>query len=275
MSRLLITGGSSYMGSHLVPRALQRHDLIYTYFSRDPLALGCARQADVRDRSAFRRLVRDWQPEIIIHTAGSDRTPDMEEVIVQGTENVTAAAREIGARLVHISSDVIFDGRGGPYDESASPRPLHAYGRAKTAAEEIVACHPDHVIIRTSLMYSLVIIDHSTAWIATRLKEGRPVTLFEDQLRNPVWVETLNQACLELAEGEFQGIINVAGRQAMNRVEYGLRLLDWWHVDDRQGLSFGPSPGKWPRDCRLDLTLARQVLKTPLFGIDEVIRLRL
>jgi len=274
LSRLLITGGSGYMGCHLVPRASQNHEVIYTYFNNDPLALDCGRQLDIRDGPAVRQLASKWQPDFIIHTAGSNRSPDMERVIIQGAENISLAAETVGARLIHLSSDVIFDGRAGPYVESATPRPLHAYGKAKVAAEEAVATYPNHVIIRTSLIYSLVIRDHSTAWIADTLKSGKPVTLFEDQLRNPVWVETLNLACLELVDSAFRGTINVAGRQAMNRVEYGLRLLDWWRIADREGLKTGPSPDRWPRDCRLDLTLAKKVLKTPLFGLDDVVSRR-
>jgi dTDP-4-dehydrorhamnose reductase len=274
LSRLLITGGSGYMGCHLVPRASHKHELIYTYFKKDPLALDCGRQLDIRDNQAVRQIVSKWQPDFIIHTTGSNRSPDMERVIIQGAENISQAAETAGARLIHISSDVIFDGRAGPYTESASARPLHAYGRAKVAAEEAVATQPNHVIIRTSLIYSLVMMDHSTAWIVNTLKAGKPVTLFEDQLRNPVWVETLNLACLELVDSAFRGTINVAGRQAVNRVEYGARLLDWWRIDDRERLITGPSPDQWPRDCRLDLTLAKKVLKTPLFGLDEVVSFR-
>jgi dTDP-4-dehydrorhamnose reductase len=280
MRRLLITGGSSYLGQSLVPLALARYELRYTFFSHDPLALAQGQQLDVRDGKAVRRLAELWRPDVIIHLAGSNRSPAMEEVIRQGTQHVTAAAAEWGARLIHLSTDALFDGRGAPYRESDPPSPLHAYGQAKADAEATVARYDNHVIIRTSLIYSHKRIDRSTEWIAAALRAGEPVTLFTDQQRNPVWDETLSLACLEVAELNYRGILNVAGRQALSRAEFGLKLLDWWGIEGRQSLTLGPSPeepaseGFWPLDCRLDLSLAWALLKTPLLGVDEVLALQ-
>jgi dTDP-4-dehydrorhamnose reductase len=131
--------------------------------------------------------------------------------------------------------------------------------------------YDDRVVIRTSLIYGLGIMDRSTEWIVNGLRKGQTVTLFEDQWRNPVWAHSLSLACLELVELSFQGILHVAGRQAMTRAEFGQKLLDWWAIEDRDTLRFGPSDARWPRDCRLDTTLARQVLTTSLPGLDEVL----
>jgi dTDP-4-dehydrorhamnose reductase len=274
MKRLLITGGSSYLGQSLVPLALTRYELRYTFFSHDPLELPHRQELDVRDGEAVRRLVTLWRPDVIIHLAGSNRSPAMEEVIRQGAEHITAAAAEWGARLIHLSTDALFDGRRPPYRESDRPSPLHAYGQAKADAEAIVAGYDNHVIVRTSLIYSPIRMDRSTEWITAALRAGKPVTLFTDQQRNPVWDETLSLACLEVAEMNYRGILNVAGRQVLSRAEFGLRLLDWWGVDERESLAIGPSPeGAWPLDCRLDLSLAWALLKTPLLGVDEVLAL--
>jgi dTDP-4-dehydrorhamnose reductase len=272
MTRLLITGGSSYLGQHLAPAATAAFDLRYTFHSHNPLELSQGRQLDVRDRAAVHRLVSDFRPDVVIHTAGSNRGPDMENVIRLGAENVCEAAKACDARLIHISTDVVFDGASPPYRESDPPNPIHDYGRAKARAEQIVATLPNHVIVRTSLIYGLEIADHSTKWMKRALLAGEPVTLFENQIRNPVWADTLSQACLELAGSDFRGILNVAGNQTMSRADFGLRLLDWWGVTERSTLTIGPSSSKWPLDCRLDLSLAREVLETPLLGVDEVLR---
>jgi dTDP-4-dehydrorhamnose reductase len=192
-------------------------------------------------------------------------------VIEQGATHITAAARAAGARLIHLSTDTVFNGRQAPYDESAPPDPIHAYGRAKATAEAIMASWRNHVIIRTSLIYGLTLMDRSTQWIAAALQAGQSVTLFDNQIRNPVWAETLSQACLELAGLDYCGILNVAGRPALSRAEFGLKLLDWWGINRRQTLAIGPSGEDWPLDCRLDLSLAGKLLVTPLPGVDEVI----
>src|SRR5690606_16828780 len=272
--RVLITGGSGYLGRHLVRRLAGESEAFrYTCFSADPLGLRQGARLDVRDGAAVARFVADFAPDAIIHTAGSNRTPDMTAVIVDGTRHVAAAAAAVGARLIHLSTDSIFDGASAPYDESANPGPLNEYGRAKAAAEAIVAGHPDAVIVRTSLIYGLEEMDNGTAWMAAALREGRPVRLFTNQRRNPVWAETLCAACLELVAHPYRGILNVAGRQTMTRAAFGLRMLDWWGVSARETLSLGlDESGQWPLDCEMDVSRAAGLLRTPLWGVDEVLK---
>jgi dTDP-4-dehydrorhamnose reductase len=272
MARILITGGSSYLGQHLVPLALMGHETSYTYLSHNPLQDPSGFRLDVRDCTAVHALVTSLKPEAIIHTVGSNRPADMANVIIEGTQNVAKAARKSGARLIHISTDALFNGQNAPYTENDRPTPIHAYGRAKAEAETIAGRHPDHVIVRTSLIYGLQIMDQGTAWVVNALRKGQPVTLFTDQYRNPVWAQTLSLACLELATNDYQGVLNVAGEQILSRAEFGLRMLDWWGIEERLSLTLGPSDhARWPADCTLILDRARQVLNTPLPGVDEVL----
>lgn len=272
--RLLITGGSSYLGRHLVRlvASIYPGSFRYTTFSADPLGLPQGTSLDVRDEAAVSRLLTDFAPEVIIHTVGSNRSADMTNVIVEGTRHITQAAGICGARLIHISTDSIFDGRAAPYDEQSPPAPPNDYGRAKAAAEALVRRHADHVIVRTSLIYGLAEMDQGTIWMAAACRAGQPVRLFTNQRRNPVWVQTLSRACLELADHSYRGVLNVAGRQVMTRAEFGLRMLDWWGITDRRTVVLVPDEsGLWPLDCELDLSLAARTLATPLLGVDEVI----
>jgi dTDP-4-dehydrorhamnose reductase len=281
MKRLLVTGGSSYLGRHLVPLAqaqqsqdgVQKWHVVHTYFSNPLPGLDGGRQLDVRQQGAVRALVDEVQPDVIIHTAGSNRPAQtMDQVIRRGAENVTEAAAACGARLIHLSTDVVFDGRNAPYTESDRPNPIHAYGAAKAASEETVSAYPDHVIVRTSLIYGLEEMDRGTGWVVEALRRGQNVTLFVDQMRNPVWVRALSEACLELAELDYRGILHVAGAQRLSRADFGRRMLDWWQVGNRDTLTFGPCDGtRWPLDCTLDISRARGLLKTPLPGVDELL----
>jgi dTDP-4-dehydrorhamnose reductase len=273
LNRLLITGGSSYLGQHLVPRAAPNFELLHTHFRNEPPSLSNAFLLDIRDRDTVWRLVSEWQPDIIIHLAGSNRTPDMEEVIRQGAENITAVSEKCNCKLIHLSTDVVFDGRSGPYNEHDKPNPIHDYGRAKADSESIISRYQNHVIIRTSLIYGLDKIDRSTEWITTSLDNGETITLFEDQIRNPIWVETLCRSCLELATSEFTGIIHIAGSQALSRAEFGIKLLKWWGYDQLERLQIGRSSDHWPKDCRLNIDLASKSLTTPMPGVDTVLKM--
>lgn len=272
MTDILITGGGGYLGRHLVPLASEQYRLRYTYFRKDPLKLSNGVQLDVRDRTAVSDLINQLQPRVIIHTVGSNRGDGLREIIVNGTENIAAAAENINARLIHMSTDVVFNGKDGPYDETDPPTPIHEYGRAKAEAEKVVSAASDHVIIRTSLIFGLKQMDHGTAWMAHALEEGHPVTLFTNQRRNPVWVQTLGTALLELAQNDYKGILNVAGSQQLTRADFAIRMLDWWQVKSRDTLSFAEGDReRWPVDCTLDLSRAKKILSTPLLGVDQVL----
>lgn len=273
-ARLLITGGSSYLGQHLVPLARQAGwETFYTWYSADPLGQPGGMRLDLRLVDDVLRTVDEIDPAVIIHLAGSNRTPDMERVIEGGAAAVVEAAGQGERRLIFMSTDVVFDGRHPPYSETDLPNPVHAYGRAKAAAEQIVQGSPNHVIVRTSLIYGLEWVDRGTAWMIDALQKGQPVTLFTDQLRNPVWVNTLAEACLELAVNDYRGVLHVAGSQILSRAAFGERLLDWWGVASRVGLQAGPMPdgAPWPADTTLDISRARQLLKTRLWGVDELL----
>ncbi len=272
--RLLITGGSGYLGRHIARRVAGGWpgEWRYTTFSADPLALPQGARLDLRDGAAVARFVADFAPDAVIHTAGSNLTPDMAAVIIDGTRAVAEAAARAGARLVHLSTDSVFGGDRAPYDETAAPAPINDYGRAKAAAEALALAHPNAVVVRTSLIYGLAEMDNGTAWMAAALRAGQPVTLFTNQRRNPVWVETLVGACLELLDLPTTGVLNVAGRQTLSRADYAQRLLEWWGVMERETLSLAEdSSGRWPVDCTMDLSRAGRLLRTPLLGVDEVV----
>ncbi len=279
--RLLITGGSSSLGRQVVRQAVPHWEVMATYWTNpDAIPPGLANtrrlQLDLHDEAAVARCVSRYQPTAIIHTAGSNRPPNFYQLIIDGTRHIVEAATRVGARLVNLSTDVIFDGRNAPYTEAAQPTPLHSYGRAKAIAETVVqSSQANAVTIRTSLIYTLTGNDHTSEWLLKANATGEPVTLFTDEYRSPVWVKSLAAACLELAAHPYQGVLNVAGAQQVNRWELGNKLLN--ARDIRMGPTIQPAltPSSLrrtrPQDCTLDITLAQRILASPLPGLDDVL----
>ena len=130
MPGILVTGGYGYLGAALLRLA---PDAVGTRFS----SAGPLVQLDVRDPDGVNALVRRIRPEVIIHTAYTTRAEDNWETTTFGAQNVARAAAAIGARLVHLSTDVVFDGGAGPYREGDTVNPITPYGKAK--ADEIIA----------------------------------------------------------------------------------------------------------------------------------------
>ncbi len=278
--RLVITGASGYLGRHLAPRAAARADVVAVSGRRaDRVTAGTVAVLDVTDGAAVAAAVARWRPTAVIHAAAANPgTPDaaLWPVNVDGSRHVAAAAARVGARLVHVSSDVVFDGRLAPYADGATPSPVNAYGRAKAAAEAAVAAaHPGAAIVRTSLIYGLAEIDRSTAGFAARLAHGGRLTLWTDVIRQPVEAGHLADALVALALDlpAVAGTVNVAGTQAMSRHAFGRRMLAFWGVGGLDRIEAGRAAdlpdGGVPLDLRLDLTRARGLFPTLLSGVDD------
>lgn len=280
---LLITGGSGYLGRYLTAKAVDSFQ-VYTTYTRHPdqIKAGQALSLDLTRRDDVLRLITNLAPQAIIHAAavnpGSGNDETMRQVNALGSRYVAEAAIAVGARLVHVSSDMVHNGKNAPYTDDASPSPLSGYGRSKAEAEAAVAeIYPAAAIVRTSLIYGLAEMDRGTGGFVARLRAGQPLVLFSDSIRQPVWVESLAEALLRLAgpNADFAGLLNVAGRQALSREEFGRRMLQWWQVDPGELLQSGRAADisdTIPLDLRLTVTKAEQLLQQELFGVDETLQ---
>ncbi len=272
---LLITGGSGYLGQRLVRCAQAHWDVTATYFSRRPLTSDCRwTRLDVRESEQVVRLFEQVAPQVVIHTAALRGGEDLARVNVDGTRHVALAAARVGARMIHLSTDALFDGRQGNYVESDSPSAITPYGRSKAGAEALLAeLMPQATVVRTSLIYGFDTLDHQTHWMLETLRQGQLVRLFTDERRCPIWVETLAAALIELATQYHAGVLHIAGGQALDRYEFGTRLL-CFHGADLSGVVPARASALGlvrPLDCTLDITRAKKLLKTPLLGVDETI----
>jgi dTDP-4-dehydrorhamnose reductase len=273
--RMLVTGGSGYLGGWVVWLARADWDVTATCLTHaigegdEEQAPGVSRRRlDVRDGTAVEALIDQVRPAVVVHTAAANpgAGTDFGPTNVTGTRHVARSAAACGARLIHISSDVVFDGERGNYVEEDSPRPITPYGRSKALSEEVV--------VRTSLIYGWrPRADRQTRWIVGDVRAGRPVRLFTDEVRCPIWVESLAAAVVELAGLETTGVLHVAGAQPLSRYDFGVRLLRFYGVDPGPVIAARSRESGLhrPLDCSLDCSRARALLRTPLPGVDEVL----
>jgi dTDP-4-dehydrorhamnose reductase len=271
--RLLVTGASGYLGGELVRQASQvGWHVVGTYLHNFyPQPHITWRQLDVRDRDAVQTLVTALQPAVIIHTAVKE--PNDWATNAEGAAHVALAAQRVGAKLVHISSDAIFDGSHGWYTEADAPQPITPYGAAKAAAETAVrAIAPAATVVRTSLIIGEKPYKHMQM-VHDMLTGKRKGVLFTDEIRCPIAVQNLAAALLELAQRDIRGVLNVAGGDALSRYELGILLAEYWGYDPErlQAGSIKASGAIRPTEVRLDSSRARSILSTPLRGMREVL----
>ena len=258
---MLITGASGYLGAELARRAPQATG---TYLTAErPGAV----RLDVRDADAVTSLMRDLRPAAVIHTAYRESGEEAEQVNVAGSRNVARAAAAVGARLVHVSTDLVFDGAlGRPYTEGDEPRPIMEYGHQKLAAEEaIFGESPGSLVVRTSLIYG----GEEPSRHELLAREPGGVRFFSDELRSPVQVGDLADALLELAGSDVAGVLHVAGADGVSRYEFAQLV-----ASDPDAVESGLAaehPDPRPLDCRLDSSRAQSLITTRLRGVREVL----
>jgi dTDP-4-dehydrorhamnose reductase len=253
LATLLITGGAGFLGRELVRRAPERGwEVRATWWSSRPEVAADWRHADVRDATAIAEATQGV--DAVIHTAY--RQGDNEwSTNVEGSECVARAS--VGTRLIHLSSDVVFDGNRGRYREDDPVGPVNSYGRSKAEAElRVAAAHPAATIARTSLLFGGL-----EPGPQERLaREGS--TFYIDEIRSPVRVGDLADALLELLPLEVAGPLHLGGEDDLSRFDFAVAL----GADPKRIERAQTTPERAP-DVSLDSSRARSLLRTRLHGV--------
>ena len=174
-------------------------------------------EIDITSLESTERILRTLKPQTVINCAAytdvdgcESNTETAMQVNGEGVAHLAMASREIGARLVHVSTDYVFDGgKGTPYVEDDAPCPLGVYGESKLAGEMNAAFNPDHLIVRTQWLYGL----HGKNFVETMLRlaaEKDKLSVVDDQIGSPTWTIDLAAAIAALLKTGHCGIYHAA-----------------------------------------------------------------
>ncbi len=243
--RITVTGANGLVGSRLCRLLVVQGHVVTAVARGDRRTVGDFEYlrcdlGDVRSTSEAFALAR---PEVIVNTASMtevdacERRPeDAWSGNVAAAANVAAQARAVDAHLVQVSTDYVFDGRDGPYDEDAHPNPSGVYARTKWLGEEAVRLlAPSWAIARTAVVYGYPPSQRPNfgSWLLGTLREGKTARLFVDQFVSPSLALNVAEQLAELAVRRLPGVWNIAGTEVVNRLQFGEALCDVFGLDPR------------------------------------------
>lgn len=246
MECILITGSNGLLGQTLVNRLLKSkykivalsrganrniNTLAYTYYD-----------IDLRQSESLCQIIDKEKPNYIINTAAitnvdycETHQQECDAVNVDLVNTLIKASEKIKAHLIHISTDFVFDGKTGHYKEEDATNPLNYYGLSKLKSEQLFnKVSMPYTILRTILVFGMLPNLNQAnilLWLLDKMKNKIPLTMVDDQLRMPTYVEDLASACLSSIKLKKQGLYHISSSGMMNMYELALEVAQMFNYD--------------------------------------------
>ena len=234
--KIVVVGAAGLLGQKLVEAAVASGHAVTPFDKVHGLQTGAGpvQPLDISDREAVAGAIVPAGPDWIFNTAAYTAVDASEEdreavreINVGGVVNLLGTARACDARLLTLSTDYVFDGRGGPYSEDDVRNPVGFYGTSKAEMEDIVLEEGrPHLIVRTMVLYGAapMIRPNFALWVLNSLREGKEITAVTDQKGNPTLASDLARILLAMAEKDGRGIYHVCGADRVSRYEFALAV---------------------------------------------------
>ncbi|MGH7450465.1 MAG: dTDP-4-dehydrorhamnose reductase [bacterium] len=249
--KVLITGANGLLGQQLIKvfrDDYEVHALGLQAEPRLPDGKFQYRQGDIADRQKLRDLVQALVPNFIMNAAaftdvdGSETQRELcWKINVTGVENLVYAAQKVHARLIHVSTDYVFDGKNGPYREDDRPNPLGFYARSKLAGENVlINSEANCAIARTMVLYGAgnEIRPNFVTWLVEQLSNRKSVRIVNDQFGNPTLASELAHALRTLAESGHSGalegrngVYHISGSEVIDRYHFAVKIAEVFDLD--------------------------------------------
>lgn len=252
MKKILLTGCNGLLGQKIVEQI--KHDKSYNLIATakgncriDITATHISfKSLDISSLEECISIIQQEQPDVIINAAAVTNVDLCEtekelcwSANVTGVKNLVDAIKQQNTsytpHFIHVSTDFIFDGENGPYNEEAQPNPLSYYAHSKLEAEKIVSASSlTWSIIRTVLVYGVtneMSRSNIVLWAKKSLQEDKAINVVYDQFRTPTLAEDLAQGCLLIADKKAEGIYNISGNDFMSIIDLVNRVAEFWNLD--------------------------------------------
>ncbi len=239
---------------------------------------------DITNMDSIVSCVKKYSPQVIINCAANVNVDDLQNneklafsINAYGAENIARVCKNNKIRLLHISSDAVFDGKKGMYVEEDVMNPINIYAKSKMLAEKLISENlENYVIIRTNFYGFHKQDKFLFNWILSKLKNNERFTGFNDVFFNPLEVTNLSKMIYELSEKKFCGILHLSSDEIFSKFEFATKISEFFGFDsnlikkasiDELGLN-----AKRPKNTTLVNNKAKNLLDTKIQKLDSWLR---
>jgi dTDP-4-dehydrorhamnose reductase len=290
MIKILLTGCHGLLGQKVVELCGADRCLLYgvdihkvNYF--EGLQRYEYHRLDITNREGVLALVKKIKPDVIINCAGMTAINSCEiqreecwKVNVEAVGFLVKAARLYESRVIHLSSDYIFNGEAGPYSELDRPDPICYYGKSKLAAENVIQGGGiDGTIIRTTALFGNArkLKPNFVAWLVKRLRDGTEIKIVTDQITSVTITDDVAKSIDKMIHLNINGIFNVAGREVLSKYEFAVKIAEFYNLDKKLIIptlsSLMEQPARRPLQGGLIIDKAQKALGIPFVDVDEAL----
>ena len=243
--KIIILGANGFIGRRILNRLYPNHQVLACSLHPDILPEEGYRfeTIDMLDYTAMTTLLNDFQPEVIINASALSVVDYCEQhpeeayaMNVTAVKHLAEYSRDHSCRLIHLSTDFVFDGTSSiAYTETDAPNPVNYYGKTKQWSEEVIGqlC-TDYAIVRVEVVYGKPLPkQHGNIvhLVKNRLENGQSIRVVSDQFRSPTWVEDIACAIEQLLSNQHQGIYHICGGETLSVAEIAYRAAKYFNLD--------------------------------------------
>ena len=188
----------------------------------------------------FEDVIDATKPEVVIHLAAMTGVDECQlnpklakEINIAGVQHLCDSFK---GKIIHLSTDYVFDGKNGPYSELDAVCPISVYGETKLAAERILLNHDqNNLIIRGNVLYgdSSNTVASFLNWVVNSLKDGQEIRVVNDQFNNPTWTKSMADIISLCIENDLSGIVHWGDADYLNRFEFAIKIAEKFELNSK------------------------------------------
>ena len=234
--RIMVTGAFGQLGFALDKVLSNNHDLIRTGLVIPNGHNGLL--ANIQNKVHLNEVITSVSPDIVINLAamtnvdGCEKKPELaKEINIAGVQHLCDS---FNGKIIHISTDYVFDGKNGPYSENDKVCPISVYGQTKLASEQLLMNDStDHLIIRGNVLYDYPSYTKASFlnWVVESLKNNQKIKVVKDQFNNPTWTRSMADIIELCIKNDVKGIIHWGDSDHVSRYDFALMIAEKYSLN--------------------------------------------